>query len=117
MPGRILLSSSHNSEVIADILEAKAVLVGSPTLNNHLFPTVASYLAYMRGLKPLNKIGAAFGSYGWAGGAKKAAEAEMQAAGIQIVECDIDFVFKPSGDEAKRAYIFGQEMGDKIMST
>ena len=111
------LSSSHNSEVIADLLEAKAVFVGSPTLNNHLFPTVASYLAYMRGLKPLNKIGAAFGSYGWAGGAKKAAEAEMQAAGIQIVECDIDFVFKPSGDEAKRAYIFGQEMGDKIIST
>ena len=110
------LSSSHNSEAIADILESKAVLVGSPTLNNHLFPTVASYLAYMRGLKPLNKIGAAFGSYGWAGGAKKAAEVEMQAAGIQIVECDIDFVFKPSGDEAKRAYIFGQEMGDKIMS-
>ena len=110
------LSSSHNSEAIADILESKAVIVGSPTLNNHLFPTVASYLAYMRGLKPLNKIGAAFGSYGWAGGAKKAAEAEMQAAGIQIVECDIDFVFKPSGDEAKRAYIFGQEMGDKIMS-
>jgi anaerobic nitric oxide reductase flavorubredoxin len=110
------LSSSHNSEVIADILDAKAVIVGSPTLNNHLFPTVASYLAYMRGLKPLNKIGAAFGSYGWAGGAKKAVEVELQAAGIQVIECDIDFVFKPSGDETKRAYIFGQAIGDKIIS-
>jgi len=108
------LGSSHNSDVIADILDAKAVIVGSPTLNNHVFPTVASFLAYMRGLKPMNKIGAAFGSFGWAGGAKKVVEAEMQAAGIQLIESDIDFVFKPSGDEAKRAYVFGVGLGEKI---
>jgi anaerobic nitric oxide reductase flavorubredoxin len=108
------LGASPNSDVIADILDAKAILVGSPTLNNHLFPTVAGFLAYMRGLKPMNKIGAAFGSYGWAGGAKKAVEAEMQAAGITMLESDIDFVFKPNGDEAKRAYAFGVSVGEKI---
>jgi anaerobic nitric oxide reductase flavorubredoxin len=111
------LQSSPNSDAIADILDAKVVVVGSPTLNNHLFPTVASFLAYMRGLKPMNKIGAAFGSYGWAGGAKKAVEAEMQAAGIQLVESDIDFVFKPGGDEAMRAYAFGVTLGEKIATS
>jgi flavorubredoxin len=110
------LGASPNSDVIADILEAKAVLVGSPTLNNHVFPTVADFLAYMRGLKPMNKMGAAFGSYGWAGGAKKVVEAEMQAAGIQMLESDIDFVFKPNGDEAKRAYVFGVSVGEKIIT-
>ncbi|HIH87767.1 TPA: FprA family A-type flavoprotein, partial [Candidatus Bathyarchaeota archaeon] len=110
------LGATPNSDVIADILDTKAVLVGSPTLNNHVFPTVASFLAYMRGLKPMNKIGAAFGSYGWAGGAKKAVEAEMQAAGIQLVESDIDFVFKPNGDEARRAYAFGVGIGEKIVA-
>ena len=109
------LGASPNSDVIADILDAKAVLVGSPTLNNHIFPSVAGFLAYMRGLKPLNKIGAAFGSYGWAGGAKKAVEAEMQAAGIQLVDSDIDFVFRPNGDEAKRAHAFGQSIAEKIL--
>ena len=109
------LGASPSSDVIADILDAKAVLVGSPTLNNHIFPSVAGFLAYMRGLKPLNKIGAAFGSYGWAGGAKKAVEAEMQAAGIQLVDSDIDFVFRPNGDEAKRAHAFGQSIAEKII--
>lgn len=108
------LQSSPNSDVIADLLEAKAVVVGSPTLNNNIFPTVADFLAYMRGLKPMNKIGGAFGSYGWAGGAKKIVEAEMQAAGIQLVESDIDFVFKPSGDEARRAFEWGTALGEKI---
>jgi anaerobic nitric oxide reductase flavorubredoxin len=109
------LTSSHNSEVIAEVLEAKAVLVGSPTLNNHLFPSVASFLAYMRGLKPSNKIGAAFGSYGWAGGAKKITEAEMQAAGIQIIPSELDFVYKPNEDELKKSYVFGQLIADKII--
>lgn len=108
------LQSSPNSEAIADVLDAKAVVVGSPTLNNYIFPTVASFLAYMRGLKPMNKIGGAFGSYGWAGGAKKIVEAEMQSAGIELVESDIDFVFKPNGDEARRAFAWGAALGDKI---
>jgi len=108
------LGASPNSDVIADILEAKAVVVGSPTLNNHIFPTVADFLAYMRGLKPMNKIGGAFGSYGWAGGAKKIVEAEMQAAGIELIDSDIDFVFKPNGDEARRAFEWGAALGEKI---
>jgi hypothetical protein len=32
-----------------------------------------------------------------------------------MVDSDIDFVFKPNGDEAKRAYAFGQMMGDKVL--
>lgn len=110
------LYASHNSDAITDILDAKAVLVGSPTLNNHLFPTVAGFLAYMRGLKPLNKIGAAFGSYGWAGGAKKAVEAEMQAAGIQLLESDLDFSYRPGPEELRKAYDFGAMVGEKIRS-
>ena len=110
------LSSSHNSDVIAEVLDAKAILVGSPTLNNWLFPSIAGFLAYTRGLKPLNKIGAAFGSYGWAGGAKKAAEAEMTAAGIQIIDSGIDVQFKPTESEIRKAYDFGREIALKIKS-
>jgi flavorubredoxin len=108
------LSSSHNSDVVTELLEAKAVLVGSPTLNNHVFPTVAGFLAYMRGLKPVNKIGAAFGSYGWGGGAKRFVEAEMQAAGVQLIESDFDFVFRPSEAELKRAFEYGKMIAGKV---
>ena len=111
------LGSSHNSDVIADILEAKAVLVGSPTLNNGLFPTVASFLAYMRGLKPKNKIGAVFGSFGWGGGAKRAAEEEMKAAGIDLVESELDFKFRPTEEELEKVVKFGVELAKRILSS
>ena len=111
------LGSSHNSDAIADILEAKAVLVGTPTLNNGLFPTVASFLAYMKGLKPKNKIGAVFGSFGWGGGAKRAAEEEMKAAGIDLVESELDFRFRPTEEELEKVVQFGVELAKKILSS
>ena len=108
------LTQNHRSDVITQILDTKAVLVGSPTLNNHVFPTVAGFLAYMRGLKPSNKIGAAFGSYGWAGGAKRFVEEQMELAGIEILESDIDCSYRPNEEETQKAFIFGQELADKI---
>jgi flavorubredoxin len=110
------LGETHNSDVIADLLEAKAVLVGSPTLNNGLFPTVASFLTYMKGLRPKNKIGAAFGSYGWGGGAKRVAEAEIKAAGIDLVENELDFQYRPTKEEIERAVAFGGEIAKKVKS-
>jgi len=108
------LSETHKSDVIADILDARAVLVGSPTLNNGLFPTVASFLAYMKGLRPKNKLGAAFGSYGWGGGAKRAAEAELKTASLELIESDLDFVFRPTGEELKKAAEFGREVAKRV---
>lgn len=101
------LTENHRSDVITDILEAKAVLIGSPTLNNHVYPTVAEFLAYMRGLKPMNKFGAGFGSYGWAGGASRFINEQMTLAGIEIIECKLDFTFKPNTEEWQTAYDFG----------
>ncbi len=108
------LKVTHRSDVVTDLLDARGVLVGSPTLNNHVFPSVAGILAYIRGLKPQNKIGAAFGSYGWGGGAKRYVEAEMKAAGIELIENDIEFLYKPTKDEIKKAREFGRSFAGKI---
>ena len=108
------LTANHRSDVITDILEAKAVLVGSPTLNNHVYPTVAEFLAYMRGLKPMNKIGAAFGSYGWGGGAKRFIEEQMKLTGVELIENTLDYKFKPTEDEWKESYDFGVTLAKKV---
>ena len=69
----------HRSDIMTEVLDARAIIVGSPTLNNGLFPTVSDFLTYMKGLKPKNKIGAAFGSYGWSGEAVKLIPNELEA--------------------------------------
>ena len=58
---------NHRSDIMTEVLDAKAVLLGSPTLNNNIMPAMADILTYMKGLRPKDKIGAAFGSFGWSG--------------------------------------------------
>jgi flavorubredoxin len=61
------IGKSDFSEMITEVMLAKGIIIGSPTLNRELFPTVAAFLTYMKGLKPFGKVGATFGSYGWSG--------------------------------------------------
>ena len=65
------LATKNVSEVMVDFVDAKYVCIGNPTLNNQLFPRVAGFVTYMRGLKPKNKVGFGFGSYGWKPGVVK----------------------------------------------
>lgn len=68
------LKYSNVSDAINDIVEAKYVALGSPTLNSGILPTMGAFLTYLKGLAPKNKVGFCFGSYGW----KKDAQDEMQ---------------------------------------
>lgn len=61
------LQTNHISDIMTDVMDAKYIAVGSPTLNSSILPTVAAFLYYLKGLSPKNRIGLAFGSYGWGG--------------------------------------------------
>ena len=71
---------------MTDVLKAEYVAVGSPTINNQMLPTVASFLCYMKGLAPKNKKAFAFGSYGWGDGEwMRTWEADCRADGAQLL--------------------------------
>ncbi len=61
------LKTSDISDIMTDVLSAQYICIGSPTLNNNILPTVASFLTYLKGLAPKDRTGIAFGSYGWGG--------------------------------------------------
>ena len=61
------LRTNHISGIITDVLTSKMILLGSPTLNNTMLPTMGGFLTYIKGLRPKNRIGFVFGSYGWGG--------------------------------------------------
>ena len=89
------LKKDHRSKVVTEIYDSGAVLVGSPTLNNDMYPTVAELLCYMRGLKFQNKIGAAFGSYGWSGEAPKMVQAALNEMKYQLPAPEVRIQWVP----------------------
>jgi flavorubredoxin len=110
----IHIRSSHRSDIITEILDAKAVIIGSPTLNNQMFPTVADVLTYIKGLKPLNKIGGAFGSYGWSGEAVKLITQELEEMKFEIVAPGISHQYVPQSSDLKACLEYGQKIGAAI---
>ena len=108
------LTASDKSDVIKEVLDAKALIIGSPTLNNGMFPSVAEFLCYLKGLKPKNKIGAAFGSHGWGGGAVKAVQQELEQTGIELIDSKLAFKFVPDEGEIQKCVDFGREIAARI---
>ena len=89
------LRTWHRSDIMTEVLDAGAIIVGSPTLNNGFFPTVGDFLTYLKGLKPQNKVAAAFGSYGWSGEAVKLITKELEEMKFKVVDPGLKVQFVP----------------------
>ncbi len=108
------LRATDNTEVVTEILEAKAVVVGSPTLNSQMFPTVSSFLTYITGLRPRGKLWAFFGSYGWGGGAVRGMVETAKKTGFEVYEPSIEVKYVPDSDDLKKCFDFGKQIAQKI---
>jgi flavorubredoxin len=111
------LRTSHRSDVLTEILEAGAVLVGSPTLNNGLFPTVSDFLSYLKGLRPKNKMAAAFGSYGWSGEAVKLINKELEEMKFELIDPGLNLRFVPDQEGLETAAQLGKKIGRALQKT
>jgi anaerobic nitric oxide reductase flavorubredoxin len=107
------LRATDRTDVVTEILEAKAVLVGSPTLNNQMFPTLSSFLTYITGLRPKGKLWGFFGSYGWGGGAVKDMVETAKKAGFEVYEPSIEVKYVPDKEDIKKSFEFGQQIAAK----
>lgn len=108
----------HRSDIVAEMLDSKALLVGSPTLGDEMLPTVAGFLSYLRGLRPgrltQKKIGFAFGSHGGHGGAVDQIADDLKTAGIEVVEGGMEIYFRPDSNEREACYQAGLALADQV---
>jgi flavorubredoxin len=108
------LPVSDEGDIIGELLETKGILVGSATINNGILPTVAPFLREMEGLRPKNKLAAAFGSYGWGGGATATIEKSLKSASMELVAPAMTVKWVPDNEELKKCYEYGQEFAKKV---
>ena len=108
------LGVCHRSDIITEIVDAGAIVVGSPTLNNGLFPTVSDFLTYMKGLKPQNKVAAAFGSYGWSGEAVKLINSEFEQMKFDIIDPGVKINYLPDEQGMAACYELGKKIAEAL---
>jgi flavorubredoxin len=105
----VKLRATPTSVAIKEFWRARGTLIGSPTLNNTLFPQVAEFLYSIKGLRPKNRIVGAFGSYGWGGGAIKEILEVAKGLKLEVVEPGMGVVSKPSPEDEEKCFEFGRD--------
>ncbi|MDI6729160.1 MAG: FprA family A-type flavoprotein [Thermodesulfovibrionales bacterium] len=110
----IKLRATPMSIAIKEFWKSRGCLIGTPTLNNIMYPSIAHFLTHLRGLRPKNRIVGAFGSYGWGGGAVKEAYEDFKRMGLEIFEPGLQILFKPSFEDETKCYEFGKEFAKKV---
>jgi len=109
------LRTNHRSDIMTELLDASALVVGSPTLNNNIYPTVSDFLTYMKGLRPQNKLGACFGSYGWNGASIKILNSELDSMKFKMIdETGLKIQYVPDEKGLNACFEYGVTIGRAI---
>lgn len=111
----IKLRATPLSIAVKKFWESRGILVGTPTLNNIMFPTVAEFLTYLRGLRPKNRLAGAFGSFGWGGGAVKEVYEEFKKMGLDVVGPGVESLYRPGPEEERKCFDFGRSFAEKVI--
>jgi len=106
-----LYNSAKNdkNDMITDIFRSKAVLFGSPTVNNGILSSIAGLLEMVKGLRFMNKKAAAFGCYGWHDVSTKVIEDTLKESGFEILLEPLRFIWSPDDEALKRSINYGRQ--------
>ena len=107
--------SANTTEIATEVLDAASIAVGSPTLNMTLMPKVAEILTYLKGLRPANKTGFAFGSYGWGKGGAKEVEDYLKTMKFEILREPVQVQFVPKQEDLEECRQAGSLLADEAV--
>jgi anaerobic nitric oxide reductase flavorubredoxin len=109
------IAQSDSTEIVKEMLDAKGFLIGSSTHDNDMLPHIAGFLELLKGFKAKGRIGAAFGSYGWAGGATNEIEKVLKEAGVEVPVPGIGIKYVPDEAESRKCYEYGLDFAKRCL--
>ena len=115
VPTRIMsVKQNHHSAVMTELADCGAVIAGSPTHNNTVLPLMAAQLTYMKGLRPLNRIGGAFGSYGWSGEGPKFLHEQLASMNMEMPAEPVKCNWRPDHEALKACHQMGVTIAEAL---
>ena len=107
-------AKDDKNDILTEVFRSRAVLVGSPTVNNGITHAIAGILEMMRGMKFKQKKAAAFGSYGWGGEAVKMITARLTEAGFEVINDGKRSQWVPDEQELQSLRQYGREFAVQL---
>lgn len=107
-------ATDDKNDILTEVFRSKAILLGSPTVNNGYLYSIGGLGEMLRGLKFKNKKAAAFGSYGWSGEAVKQLSELLSHAGFDLVNEGIRTPWVPDSQAEKACVDYGRAFAQAL---
>lgn len=108
------VSKTHASYVISDIFRYKAVIIGSPTYSNTLFPEIDSLLTKIEIREVKNRLFGYFGSFTWSGAAVKKLTAFGEKMHWETIGTPVEEKQALKEDKYNACLELGREMASRL---
>lgn len=99
------------------IEEADGIAFGSPTINGDAVKPVWDLLSSLAAIKVRDKLGAAFGSYGWSGEAINMIEDRMRGLKLRVPIKGVRARLIPTEEELDRCRDLGKQLAQHLTGT
>ena len=110
------VDSRDKNDIITEIFKSKAILAGSPTINQGILTAMAAIIEEIRGLRFRNKKFAAFGSYGWSGESPDQIDDKLEKAGFERLLNPLKIEWNPDEEAEKKCFNFGKSFAKALIS-
>jgi NADH oxidase (H2O-forming) len=104
-------------EIDSLLTRCKALLVGSPTINQNTLLPVYKMFALINPIRDKGKLAASFGSYGWSGEAVSIIEDNLKNLKLKVVEGGFSSKFYPHAEKIEELKAFGRKFGNMMTET
>ena len=108
------VSSTMDSIMMKELLDAKAILVGSGNYNNMMAPQIAGILEKLSSCKFKNRLALGFSSYGWANLVGEQINQKLKANQYEIIQDSFNINYAPSTSDLEEVYHLGETIALKI---
>lgn len=108
------LTVADISHVLRDLVDASAVVIGTPTLLGGAHPLVAYAVELIGSFGVRGKVAAVFGSFGWGGGAGRRVKNRLEKSGFEVVDT-LEVRGPPKPGDVEKAVALGKAVAKRVI--
>lgn len=97
-----------------DVKDADAIILGGSTYNYKLIKSMDPFLKQIEILDLKNKIGVAFGSYGWSGESIPTLISRMKSFGMKVIEPGTTAIQVPDAATIEKCFHLGRTVAQGL---
>ncbi|MDQ7838019.1 MAG: FprA family A-type flavoprotein [Thermodesulfobacteriota bacterium] len=105
--------NSDIGDIAGDLVDARAIVLGTPTVLGGMHPVAAHAANLAKALRPPLKYGVVLSSYGWGGGARRQALEVLGPTKIEVIDT-LEVNGPPSDEDHKKIGEIGRQLSRKI---